>query len=117
MTIRLKRIYEIGDEIGIRVLTDRIWPRGISKEIANLDYWLKDVAPTNELRKWFNHDTKLYGAFKEKYEKELHENQDQKEAFDELKEIIKNNDDVLLLFGAKDNKHNQAVILKELLEK
>lgn len=118
MAIRLKRIYDdIEDETGVRVLTDRIWPRGISKEKANLDYWLKEVAPTNELRKWFNHDTKLYGAFKEKYEKELRENQDQKEAFDELREITKNNDEILLLFGAKDEEHNQAVILKELLEK
>lgn len=117
MTIKLKRIYDIENETGIRVLTDRIWPRGISKEKANLDYWLKDVAPTSELRKWFNHDTRLYGAFKEKYEKELRENQDQKEAFNELKQISKNNDEVLLLFGAKDEEHNQAVILKELLEK
>lgn len=117
MTIKLKRIYDIGDETGVRILTDRIWPRGISKEKASIDYWLKNVAPTSELRKWFNHDTKLYGAFKEKYEKELRENQDQKEAFDQLKEITKNNGEILLLFGAKDEEHNQAVILKELLEK
>lgn len=117
MTIKLKRIYDIEDETGISILTDRIWPRGISKEKANLDYWLKDVAPTSELRKWFNHDTKLYGAFKEKYKKELRENQDQKNAFDELKDITKKNDEIILLFGAKDETHNQAVILKELLEK
>lgn len=116
MTIQLKRIYDKSETKGVRVLTDRVWPRGMSKENANLDHWLKEVAPTTELRKWFNHDTKLYGAFKEKYEKELRDNQEQKEAFQKLTDIVKENDDVVLLYGAKDEQHNQAVILKELLE-
>jgi len=104
-------------EKGVRVLTDRVWPRGVSKEDANLDHWLKEVAPTSDLRKWFNHDPQLFGAFKEKYEKELRENDDQKEAFEELKQIVKESkQDVLLLFAAKDTEHNQAVILKDLLD-
>jgi len=117
MTIKVNRIYEAKNESGIRILTDRVWPRGISKEEANLNYWLKNVAPTSELRKWFNHDPKLYGAFKEKYKKELRENDSQKEAFEELKDIVNNNSNVLLLYAAKDTEHNQANILKELLEK
>ena len=117
MAVKIARIYDAKEEKGVRVLTDRVWPRGVSKEDANLDHWLKEVAPTSDLRKWFNHDPQLFGAFKEKYEKELRENEDQKEAFEELKQIVKESkQDVLLLFAAKDTEHNQAVILKDLLE-
>ena len=65
MTIEIQRIYENNQSEGTRILVDRVWPRGISKEDANLDFWLKELAPTTELRKWFNHDPKLYAAFKE----------------------------------------------------
>ena len=116
MTVTIKRIYDAKDNKGTRILVDRVWPRGISKEDAHLDHWLKEVAPTSELRKWFNHDPKLYAAFKEKYEKELRENDDQNEAFEELQEIARSNNDIVLLYAAKDTEHNQAVILKELLE-
>ena len=116
MTVTIKRIYDAKDNKGTRILVDRVWPRGISKEDAHLDHWLKEVAPTSELRKWFNHDPKLYAAFKEKYEKELRENDDQNEAFEELQEIARSNNDILLLYAAKDTEHNQAVVLKELLE-
>lgn len=116
MTLITNRIYDAKDDKGTRILVDRIWPRGISKQDANLDYWLKEVAPTTELRKWFNHDPKLYAAFKEKYEKELRENDDQKEALDELKEIVRSNNNIVLLYAAKDTEHNQAVVLKEILE-
>lgn len=117
MAVKIARIYDAKEEKGVRVLTDRVWPRGVSKEDANLDHWLKEVAPTSDLRKWFNHDPQLFGAFKEKYEKELRENDDQKEAFEELKQIVKESkQDVLLLFAAKDTEHNQAVILKDLLD-
>lgn len=116
MTVTINRIYDAQDDKGTRILVDRVWPRGISKEDAKLDHWLKKVAPTSELRKWFNHDPKLYAAFKEKYEKELRENNEQKEALDELKEIASSNNDIVLLYAAKDTEHNQAVVLKEILE-
>lgn len=116
MTVTINRIYDAQDDKGTRILVDRVWPRGISKEDAHLDHWLKEVAPTSELRKWFNHDPKLYAAFKEKYEKELRENDDQKEAFEELQEIARSNNDIVLLYAAKDTEHNQAVVLKELLD-
>ena len=117
MTIQIQRIYEKPLKEGVRILVDRVWPRGISKDQADLDHWLKNIAPTSELRKWFNHDPQLYAAFKEKYEKELRENNDQKEAFNELQDIVANSkQDVILLYGAKDEKHNQAVVLQQLLQ-
>lgn len=116
MTIEIQRIYENNQSEGTRILVDRVWPRGISKEDANLDFWLKELAPTTELRKWFNHDPKLYAAFKEKYAKELRDNESQKEAFEKLKSIISNTEnDFILLFAAKDEQHNQAVVLQDLL--
>ncbi|HLR19458.1 MAG TPA: DUF488 family protein [Staphylococcus sp.] len=117
MTVHIQRIYDNEQKEGLRVLVDRVWPRGISKDDANLDHWLKELAPTAELRKWFNHDPKLYAAFKEKYEKELRENETQQEALNELKEIKSNTKkDLILLFSAKDEEHNQAVVLQKLIE-
>lgn len=117
MTIQIQRIYEKPLKEGVRVLVDRVWPRGISKDQANLDHWLKNIAPTSELRKWFNHDPQLYAAFKEKYEKELRENEEQQEAFNELQDIIADSkQDVILLYGAKDEQHNQAIVLQQLLQ-
>ncbi|HCY7977244.1 TPA: DUF488 domain-containing protein [Staphylococcus aureus] len=116
MTVDIGRIYDNKDNTdAIRILVDRVWPRGISKRTANLDYWLKDIAPSIELRQWFQHDPKLYGAFKEKYEKELRDNETQKEAFEKLKAIVNQHHHVLLLYSAKDTKHNQAVVLQQLL--
>ncbi|HCU8955788.1 TPA: DUF488 domain-containing protein [Staphylococcus aureus] len=116
MTVDIGRIYDNKDNTdAIRILVDRVWPRGISKRTANLDYWLKDIAPSTELRQWFQHDPKLYGAFKEKYEKELRDNETQKEAFEKLKAIVNQHHHVLLLYSAKDTKHNQAVVLQQLL--
>lgn len=117
MTVYIQRIYEDKQRNGLRILVDRVWPRGISKDDANLDHWIKDVAPTSKLRKWFNHDPKLYAAFKEKYEKELRDNADQKEAFEELQSKVSETDkDIILLFAAKDEKYNQAVVLQSLLQ-
>lgn len=117
MTIDIGRIYDHEERTdAIRVLVDRVWPRGMSKSTANLDYWLKDIAPSTELRKWFHHDPKLFGAFKEKYEKELRDNSVQKAAYTELKGLVEKHNHVLLLYAAKDNEHNQAVILKQLLK-
>ena len=101
MTVDIGRIYDNKDNTdAIRILVDRVWPRGISKRTANLDYWLKDIAPSTELRQWFQHDPKLYGAFKEKYEKELRDNETQKEAFEKLKAIVNQHHHVLLLYSA-----------------
>ncbi|HHW6882179.1 TPA: DUF488 domain-containing protein [Staphylococcus aureus] len=116
MTVDIGRIYDNKDNTdAIRILVDRVWPRGISKRTANLDYWLKDIAPSTELRQWFQHDPKLYGALKEKYEKELRDNETQKEAFEKLKDIVNQHNHVLLLYAAKDTEHNQAVVLQQLL--
>jgi uncharacterized protein YeaO (DUF488 family) len=110
MNIQLKRVYEKPDEKdGFRILVDRLWPRGLTKEKADLDLWLKDIAPSTELRKWFNHDPEKWKEFQKKYLKELKEN---KEAVNELKEHLKKGT-VSLLYGAKDQQHNEAEVLKE----
>lgn len=116
MTVRTKRIYdEKHSTDGKRILVDRIWPRGVSKEDAALDEWLQEIGPSDELRKWFNHDEEKFDEFKKKYRKELQDG-DQKASYDELKEIQKNNQTITLLFGAKNEKYNQAIVLKEMLE-
>lgn len=110
---KLKRIYEGYDkEDGYRILVDRLWPRGISKEKAHIDLWLKEIAPSNELRKWFGHDPKKWSEFEKKYKKEL---ESKKELFNQLQHIKKEYKQVTLLFGAKDTEHNQAVIIIQLL--
>ncbi|HLR08469.1 MAG TPA: DUF488 domain-containing protein [Bacillota bacterium] len=117
MLVNIKRIYEMpASEDGVRILVDRVWPRGISKEKAALDYWLKEVAPSSELRKWFAHDPEKFEAFKEKYKAELTSGK-QQQALEKLQAIIKKaNKRVTLLYGAKDQTHNQAVVLKEILD-
>lgn len=115
MEIKIERIYtKPADLDGYRILVDRLWPRGISKVNAHLDQWFKEVAPTNDLRKWFNHDVNKYPEFKQRYIRELTENP----AFSELQKVVAEQlktQNVILLFGAKDIEHNQAVVLKELL--
>jgi uncharacterized protein YeaO (DUF488 family) len=112
--IKLKRIYNKAEkDDGFRVLVDRLWPRGVSKEEAKLDLWLKEIAPSSDLRKWFNHDPKKWKEFKEKYKKEVLEN---KQAFDKLKQVIKKNKIVTLLYGVKDERCSEAIVLKELLK-
>ncbi|WP_376695621.1 DUF488 domain-containing protein [Wenzhouxiangella sp. EGI_FJ10305] len=113
--IRLQRIYDEPDAPGgTRVLVDRVWPRGISKDQAGLDHWFKELAPSTELRKWFGHDPKLWAAFKQKYRKEL-EDDDKREKLEALAELAASGP-VTLLFGAKNTEHNQAVVLREVLE-
>lgn len=110
--VTIKRIYEqASKDDGYRVLVDRLWPRGISKETAALDEWLKEVGPSDELRKWFGHDPARYAEFKKRYEKELRDN----EAFAQLKAIVKEHNTVTLLYGAHDPEHNQARVLCDLL--
>lgn len=117
MKLTVERIYtKPADLNGYRILVDRLWPRGISKINAHLDWWAKQVGPSNELRKWFGHDPAKFAEFKQRYLAELADNT----AFAELKDkvsVILQKQNVILLYGAKDEQHNQAVILKELLDK
>lgn len=117
VTIKLKRIYDDPSQNdGERILVDRIWPRGVSKEDAKLDEWLKEIGPSTDLRKWFNHDADKYTEFKKKYKEELKTGK-QKEDLDKLKKFVhQSSGTVTLLFAAKDEDHNQAQVLKELVE-
>jgi len=110
--VQLKRIYEPPQKSdGYRVLVDRVWPRGLSKDAAQIDLWMKDIAPSTALRKWFNHDPARWVGFQEKYRAELHELGDK---LDELRARAKK-EPVTLLYGAKDTEHNQAVVLRDVL--
>ncbi len=111
--IRIKRIYEqCSKEDGFRVLVDRLWPRGLSKEQAKIDLWLKEIAPSDDLRKWFGHDPEKWDDFKKKYASELHKKRD---LLLEIKRAEKERGTLTLLYSAKDTEHNQAVALGEIL--
>lgn len=113
MKIKIKRIYtDVETDDGYRILIDRLWPRGVSKERAALDDWLKEIAPSTELRKWFNHDPQLFDEFSKRYILEL---EDKMEELLRIKSIAEQQN-VTLLFSAKDEKYNQAVVLKKVLE-
>jgi uncharacterized protein YeaO (DUF488 family) len=113
MQIWTKRAYEKpGERDGMRLLVDRIWPRGVSKDEAHIDRWYKDLAPSTELRKWFNHDPQKWQEFKKKYFQEL---KGKSEALGELLEMV-HRGRITLVYGAKDQQHNNAVALKEYLE-
>jgi uncharacterized protein YeaO (DUF488 family) len=108
MTLHLKRIYEPpAKQDGYRILVDRLWPRGLTKEKAAIDLWLKDIAPSTELRKWFGHDPGKWKEFQRKYLKELKEN---KEAVAVLKDHLQK-ETVTLLYAAKDEEHNEARVI------
>jgi uncharacterized protein YeaO (DUF488 family) len=112
MSVVVKRIYEpIGNKDGYRILVDRLWPRGIKKENAEIDSWLKEVAPSTELRKWFHGGEGNFAGFKKKYLAELKQNP----ALKELKALIKEKKKVTLLYGAKNEEENHAIILATLL--
>ncbi len=112
----LKRIYEPYDEAdGLRILVDRLWPRGISKADAKLDLWLKDIAPSSELRKWFCHKPELFAEFREKYFLELNSDSIKIAAVEKVQERAKNQP-VTLLYGAKDPVYNHAQILYEMIK-
>ena len=114
MKVVIKRVYEKpGDDDGFRILVDRLWPRGLTKEKAALDLWLKEIAPTTELRKWFNHEPEKWPDFQKKYLKEIKEN---KEALATLKEKMQEGK-VTLVYGAKDEEHNDARVLIAYLNK
>jgi len=113
MTIKVKRIHEQPSENdGFRILVDRLWSRGISKDKANVDLWLKDIAPSTELRKWFAHKEERWGEFKKRYFGELEKNTELLDAI--LEKAGKGN--VTLLYSAKNDKFNNAVALVEYIE-
>lgn len=112
MRVAIKRVYEpAADDDGRRILVDRLWPRGLSKEKAAVDLWLKEVAPSDELRKWFGHDPKKWGEFQRRYRAELDSNE---EAVQTLKQAI-GKGPATLVYGAHDEQHNQAVALRDWL--
>jgi uncharacterized protein YeaO (DUF488 family) len=114
MNVKLKRAYEKPERAdGTRILVDRLWPRGLTKRKASIDLWLKETAPSTELRKWFGHDPKKWRSFRERYRTELKHHADQLKL---LKSKAKEGT-VTLIYGARDQEHNEAVVLKQFLER
>lgn len=112
--IKIKRVYEKADEAdGFRVLVDRLWPRGITKNKSKINLWLKDIAPSDELRGWFSHDPRRWKEFKRRYFQEL---RDKSQLVKTLKDNLQEGT-ITLLYGAKDTKQNNAVVLQEYLNK
>ena len=114
MKVKIKRAYEKPQkEDGKRILVDRLWPRGLTKEKAKIDLWLKGIAPTTELRKWFGHDPGKWIEFKKRYRKELKNNKQQLSVlYEEMGKTA-----VTLIYSAKDEEHNEALVLKEWLNR
>jgi uncharacterized protein YeaO (DUF488 family) len=113
--VKIKRVYEKpSKDDGCRVLVDRLWPRGLKKEAAQIDLWMKEIAPSDELRKWFGHEPVKWADFQKKYRGELSKKE---ELVAELKGMEKKQGRLTLLFGAKDEEHNQAVALAKFLKK
>jgi uncharacterized protein YeaO (DUF488 family) len=114
MNIKIKRVYEQPDkQDGERILVDRLWPRGLTKEKAAVDLWLKEIAPSTELRKWFGHDPDKWKSFRGRYETEIRHN-------DDLVKVLKGKAKrrtVTLVYGARDEEHNEALVLKQFLER
>jgi uncharacterized protein YeaO (DUF488 family) len=114
MNIKIKRVYEQPDEKdGVRILVDRLWPRGLTKEKASVDLWLKEIAPSTELRKWFAHDPDKWKSFRGRYQTEIKHN-------DGLIKVLKEKareGTITLIYGARDQKHNEALVLKQFLER
>jgi uncharacterized protein YeaO (DUF488 family) len=114
MNIKIKRVYEPTDkEDGTRILVDRLWPRGLTKAKASVDLWLKEIAPSTELRKWFGHDIRKWKRFRGRYQTEIRRNADllillKRKAQDGL---------ITLVYAARDERHNEALVLKQFLER
>lgn len=116
MTVALKRVYAApSPKDGTRVLVDRLWPRGLKKEAAALDAWLKDLAPSDELRKWFHARPQQWSKFREKYLQELRGDAAH-QALEQLYEMKNKRRHLTLLFASKNEEHNNALVLKQLLE-
>ncbi len=111
--IAIKRVYEpYSKSDGQRILTDRLWPRGLTKEKAHVDLWLKDIAPSTELRKWFNHEPEKWSKFQQLYRVELAAN---KTSVKTLRDCL-NRGPATIVYGAKDEEHNDAVVLQKYLD-
>ncbi|RJP59930.1 MAG: DUF488 family protein [Ignavibacteriales bacterium] len=111
--IKVKRVYEEpSKEDGFRILVDRLWPRGLTKEKAKVDLWLKEISPSNELRKWYHDNFDEWNEFKKKYKNEL---KDKTETVAELKQLIKKNKIVTFVYSSKEEEKNNAVALKEFV--
>jgi len=110
--VKLKRAYEppTADD-GTRILIDRLWPRGVTKERAAIDQWMKDISPSTELRKWFGHDPARWDEFRRRYAKEVHQHA---ELLDQLRSLAREGP-ITLVYSARDEKHNDAIELRELI--
>lgn len=115
MNLAMKRVYEEpSPDDGYRILVDRLWPRGVKKERADLDLWMKGIAPSPELRKWFGHDPARFKEFSERYRQEL---DNDTEAVDELLDIMRSHDKVTLVYAAKDPSINHVVVLRDYMDR
>jgi uncharacterized protein YeaO (DUF488 family) len=111
--INVKRVYEPpSTKDGYRILVDRLWPRGLSKKRAALDLWMKEIAPSTELRKWFSHTTSRWTEFETKYREEL---KDKQSMIDELCALEREHTTITLLYAARDEQHNNALVVRDLL--
>ncbi len=111
--INLKRVYEpAASDDGFRILVERLWPRGLSKQAAHIELWLKDIAPSPELRTWYGHDVKKWKEFQRRYKAELSGNK----AIEELRSLLKQKRTVTFVYAARDEEHNSALVLKDFLE-
>jgi uncharacterized protein YeaO (DUF488 family) len=112
--LKVKRIYDLpASSDGFRVLVDRLWPRGVSKQRAHLDLWMKEIAPSDALRKWFAHDPKRWTGFAAKYGQEL---SNKKELMRQIKELEAEHGTITLLYSARDEQHNQAIALRQFIK-
>jgi len=110
--VRLKRAYENPSaEDGMRILIDRLWPRGVAKANAAIDLWAKDISPSTALRRWFGHDPARWQEFRRRYSEEIHRNRDR---LDELRALAERGR-ITLVFAAHDETHNDAVVLRDIL--
>jgi uncharacterized protein YeaO (DUF488 family) len=111
--LRIKRVYDVpSPDDGVRVLVDRLWPRGLKREGSKIDLWLKEVAPSDGLRRWFAHDPSRWAQFEKRYHAELAKNAEHVAV---LRELIKGRNPLTLLYAAKDTEHNNAAVLREFL--
>ncbi len=112
MAISIKRIYEpYAENDGYRILIDKLWPRGIKKEDARIDKWLKEIAPSTALRKWFNHEPEKWDQFRQKYHAEL----ESSTALNELRADLHQHKNITLLFAAKNEDYNHAIVLQQFI--
>jgi len=112
-SVRVKRVYDPPTpDDGVRVLVDRLWPRGLKRDASKIDLWLKEVAPSDELRRWFGHEPSRWAQFQKRYSAELAKNA---ENVATLRELIKARKPLTLLFAAKDMEHNNAIVLRAFL--